>query len=415
MESIPPVGLGKRSFLANTFHTLRYRDFRIFWIALTISLLGVSFQTVAQGWLVYRLTSSATMLGLTGFIPVVLAVPASLLGGYLADRVSRRNLVIVTQFVMVFPPIILAYLIWNDQIQVWHVIVAMVVLAIAAAVDLPSRTAMVPNLVPEDELLNAQGLASAVGQLSRIIGPAIAGVVIATWGEALPYFINGLSYLAMVIALFMMSPQISSGRERREKTNRGFLAGIKYTLSTPFVLALFAIAAAQGLLLQPYISLLPVYASNILQVGPQGLGWLNAAVGIGALTGALGVANLNKGRRGLYLNLVSFLLPVLLIAFAWSTRTVASLVLLLFLGMGTVVIRTVSATFLLMTIPDDLRGRVLSLATLIWYGAPYAAGLPVGYVADHWGTSNALTLTGILFLVTMILINTFVPRMRSEA
>ena len=414
MESIPPIDSGKPSLFANTFYTLRYRDFRLFWIALTVSLLGVSFQTVAQGWLVYRLTGSATMLGFTGFISAVLALPASLIGGVLADRVSRRNLVVVTQFLMIFPPIALAYLIWSDQVQVWHVIAATIILAIIAAVDIPSRTAMVANLVPKDDLMNAQGLASAVGQLTRIIGPAIAGVVIGLWGEAIPYFINGLSYVAMVVALLMMKPQPAATRERKEKISSGFLKGIKYSLTTPFILALLIIATAQGVFLQPYIALLPVFASDILRVGPQGLGWLNAAVGVGALIGAFGVANLKRGHRGLYLVLGSFLIPVFLIGFAWSTQIGIAIALLFLMGLGTVFLRTIPATYLLMEVPDELRGRVLSLATLIWYGAPYAAGLPIGFLSDTWGISIALSLTGVLFLATMIGITLTVPRIRKE-
>lgn len=414
MESIPSIEPGKQSFFVNTFNTLRYRDFRLFWIALTISLLGTSFQTVAQGWLVYRLTGSATMLGITGFVPALLAMPASLIGGVLADRVSRRNLVIVTQFIMIFPPIFLAYLIWQDQVQVWHVIAAMIILAFTAAIDLPSRTAMVANLVPPEDMLNAQGLASAVGQLTRILGPAIAGVVIALWGEALPYFVNGLSYIAMVAALLMMRPIPPARREHKEKIAAGFLAGIKYSLTTPFILALLIIATAQGIFLQPYITLLPVFASDILHTGPQGLGWLNAAIGVGALVGAFGVANLKKGKRGAILITGSFFIPLFLIGFAWSSKFIIALPLLFLMGFGTVFLRTIPATYLLTEVRDDLRGRVLSLATIIWYGAPYAAGLPVGFMSDHLGISVTLSVTGLLFLLTMVGISIKVPRMRKE-
>lgn len=414
MESLPPNTSEKRSLFANTFYTLRYRDFRLLWIALTISLLGTSFQTVAQGWLVYRLTGSATMLGITGFIPAMLSAPASLIGGMLADKISRRNLVIVTQFIMIFPPIVLAYLIWKDQIQVWHVIAATIILGITAAIDIPSRTALVTNLVPMEDMMNAQGLASAVSQLTQIIGPAIAGVVIALYGEALPYFVNGVSYIAMVVALLMIRPVPPVKRERNEKVTSGFLKGIKYTFTTPFIFALLLIATVQGVFLRPYLTLLPVYASDILKMGPQGLGWLNTAIGFGALIGAFGVANLKKGNRGKYLMWGSFIMPFVLIGFAWSTRMGLALPLLFLMGLGTVFLRTIPATFILMEVPDDLRGRVLSLATLIWYGAPYVAGLPVGFLSDYWSVSIALTLFGVLFLLTMIIINYKVPRVRQE-
>lgn len=412
--AVATVPGGADSLLGRTFYTLRYREFRLFWIALIVSLLGVSFQTVAQGWLVYRLTGSALMLGLTGFIPAVLAAPASLMGGLLADRVSRRNLVIVTQSLMMLPPVTLALLIWGGQVEAWHVIAATSVLAMVAAVDLPSRTSMVPHLVPEDDLLNAQGLASAVGQLTRIVGPALAGIIIARWGEALPYMINGMTYLAMVGALLLMRPIPPVAREGKQSVRASLFEGFGYTLRTPIVLGLFIMVAAQGVFLSSYIILLPVFAKDILQIGPEGLGWLTAAVGIGALTGALGVANLGKGRRGGFLTVGGFILPLVLAAFAWSGTLASALPFLLALGAGTVLIRTVAATFLLTIVPENFRGRVISLATLIFYGAPYAAGLPVGYLTEQWGPQIVLSVSGLLFLATMAFLHIKTPQIRYQ-
>ena len=416
MESNPLAENEKRGLFSQTFYTLRHRDFRLFWIALTISLLGVSFQSVAQGWLVYRLTGSATMLGVAAFIPILFAGPASIAGGLLADRVSRRNLVILTQFLMILPPIILAILIWTQRIQVWHVIVSTSVLAVIAAVDLPSRTSMVPELVPQDELLNAQGLASAVGQMARIAGPALAGLMIAWWGEAVPYFINGVTYFAMVIALLMMKPQPPPQRDSdsRKGLPSGLLGGVWYTLKTPLVLGLLMIAAVQGLFLNSYVTLLPVFASDIFVVGPKGLGTLNTFAGIGALVGALAVANLQKGHRGQILNFISYLVPVALVAFAWAGNFLFSLPLLFLLGFGTVIIRTITATFLLTIVPDEVRGRVISLATLIYFGTPYVGSLPVGYFAEHINAPTVLSTAGILFFGTMVLINFLMPKIRHQ-
>jgi len=404
-----------RFLVSRTFYTLRYREFRLFWMALVVSLLGVSFQTVAQSWLVYRLTNSPLMLGVTGFIPALVAAPASVLGGLLADRVSRRNLVIITQTLMMIPPVVLAYLIWRNQVQPWHVIAATAVLAIVAAVDLPSRTSMVPQLVPADDLLNAQGLASAVGQVTRIIGPALAGLIVALWGEAVPYLINGLTYLAMVVALLMMNPIPPVERDRREGVRSSLLGGFRYTLRTPIVFGLFLTVAAQGFFLSAYVTLLPVFAKDILNVGARGLGWLNAAAGAGALLGALGVANLQTGRRGWVLNFGGFIMPAVLVAFAWSGNFYASVPLLLLLGAGTVIIRTIAATFLLTIVPDSLRGRVISLATMIFYGAPYAAGLPVGYFAERWGTPIVLSLCAPLFLASLLWVYWKMPEIRRRA
>ena len=409
MELIPPTDTDKLPLLARTFHSLRYRDFRLFWIALTVSLLGLSFQTLAQGWLVYRLTSSATMLGVAGFVPAILAAPASIAGGLIADRVSRRKLIILTQALMMLPPVALSYLIWSERVQVWHVVAATTILAVIAAIDLPSRTAIVPQLVHPDDLLNAQGLASAVRQVTRIVGPALAGVVVMLWGEAIPYLVNGLSYLAMVMALLLMSPQPAPVDDHRKGLRGSLLEIVGYIFSNPILLGLLVISAAQGLFLNSYITLLPVFASDILHVGPTGLGWLNAAIGLGALAGALGVANLGKGRRGQVLFAISLLMPIALAGFAWSTKLIFSIPLLLLLGIGMVVIRTITATIFLTIVPNRLLGRVSSLATLIYFGAPYIGGLPAGYLAENWGVPFVLCLAGILFFITMVIIRRKVP------
>ena len=412
MELIPPIGNHKIPFLSRTFHSLRYRDFRLFWLALTISLLGLSFQTVAQGWLVYRLTNSATMLGVAGFVPAMLAAPASIIGGLVADRISRRKLIIITQTLMMLPPVALAYLIWIERVQVWHVVLATTILAVIAAMDLPSRTAIVPQLVHPDDLLNAQGLASAVRQVTRIVGPALAGIVIAIWGEAIPYLINGLTYFAMVLALLLMSPQSAPAGDHRKGVGASLFEGFSYIFKSPILIGLLAISTAQGLFLNSYITLLPVFASDILHVGPEGLGWLNAAIGFGALAGALGVANLSKGRRGKILFVISLLMPIGLAGFAWSTKFAFSIPLLIVLGIGMVLIRTITATIFLTIVPNHLLGRVSSLAGLIYFGAPYVGGLPAGYLAENWGVPHVLSLAGFLFFITMVIVERKVPDIR---
>ncbi|MBI2975599.1 MAG: MFS transporter, partial [Chloroflexi bacterium] len=241
MDLSPTVAPGKRPPFSRTFQALRHHDFRLYWLALIVSLTGVAFQTVAQGWLVYRLTNSALMLAVVGFIPAVLSAPASVVGGILADRFQRRKLITFTQALMVLPPTALALLIWSGKVQVWHVIVASTVLGIVAAIDLPARAALIPQMVGEDDLLNAQGLSSMVYQVSRIVGPALAGLVIAASGEALCFLLNGLSYGAMVVALLFMhpGPDIPRPVGRRKGGLRGVLLdGLSYTLKDPILLGL---------------------------------------------------------------------------------------------------------------------------------------------------------------------------------
>lgn len=399
--------------LARSFHALRYRDFRLYWLALTVSLMGLAFQTLAQSWLIFKITGSPRALGWAAFIPGVFAAPATLVGGLLADRVSRRSLCLITQTLMIFPPIVLAVLIWNGPVQVWQVIASTSALAIITAVDLPARLALAPQLVGADDIQNAQALSSMVRQLSRIVGPALAGLTLATLGEALCFLINGLSYAAMVVALWLMRPQPAVQRARPSLGKRAaLLEAARYILATPVLLGLFGMIAAQGLLLMPYITFLSQYADEILNVGATGLGWLNAAVGVGALLAAVLVANLDKRWRGRVMLIGSVVTPLALGAFALSRWFWLSAVLLLLVGVGTVLITTIAAAMLLILVPDELRGRVNSLGLLIFLGAPQVGSLLVGWAGEVWGTPRLLAVAAGAFLVSVVIINLAAPQVR---
>ncbi|MBI4314422.1 MAG: MFS transporter [Chloroflexi bacterium] len=418
MDLSPTVAPGKRPPFSRTFQALRHHDFRLYWLALIVSLTGVAFQTVAQGWLVYRLTNSALMLAVVGFIPAVLSAPASVVGGILADRFQRRKLITFTQALMVLPPTALASLIWSGKVQVWHVIVASTVLGIVAAIDLPARAALIPQMVGEDDLLNAQGLSSMVYQVSRIVGPALAGLVIAASGEALCFLLNGLSYGAMVVALLFMhpGPDIPRPAGRRKGGLRGVLLdGLSYTLKDPILLGLLIVLGVQGMFLSPYNTLLPVFAKDILHVDARGFGGLGTAAGIGALISAFSIANMQKGRRGLWVLGAALAIAPVMVAFAWSPWYVLSWPLLLLVGMGMVLITTITGTIVLIIVPDEFRGRVNSLVVLIYLGAPFIGGLPVGYVAQHWSAPVALSLSAAVFFVSIVVLLFAIPQLRRLA
>ncbi len=412
IEAAPLAG-GARVSLRRTFQALRHRDFRLYWAALIVSLLGLSFQTVAQQWLVYRLTGSALQLGIVGFIPALLSAPGSILGGLLADRVSRRRLVLITQSAMVGPPVGLALVIWSGQVQVWHIIAAASLLGFVAAIDLSVRTAMIPQLVAPQDLLNAQSLSSLVYQMARIVGPALAGLAIARVGEAVCFLINGLSYLAMVgaMAAMQLGPEAAvRERARRKGLVGSLLEGIRYTLRDRLVLGLFVVLAVQGLFLYPLVTLLPVFAKDILGGGAQSFGWLTTATGVGSLLGALAVANLGPGRRGKMLIAGGLILPFVLAAFAWSRWLPLSVPMLMLWGAGIVLITTVTATTLLTVVPDKVRGRVNSLGLLVYFGTMYAGGVPAGYLAQLSSAPVALTLSGVFALVSMLGVLLFLPQ-----
>lgn len=413
MEPLP-ASLTERPSLGRTFQALRYRDYRIYWMALVVSFLGLAFQNVAQRWLVYDLTKDTFKLGVVSFIAAVVATPASLVGGLLADRLPRRNLLIVTQALMMLPPMGLAWLIWAGRVEIWHIVVASAALNTIAAIDLPSRNSLVPQLVGPDDLLNAQSLSSGVYQVALMIGPAIAGYVIAVFGPTLCFLVNGISYGAMVIALTFIRPTPTAPRARRQGARASLGEGFRYILKTPTVLGLFGLIAAQGLFVNPYIyTILPEFADKILKTDARGFGWLNTAAGVGALLGVLVLINLGKGqRRGPLIVFGGLCLTVALVALAWLPYFAISIICIVLLGLGTVFITTISNTLLQLTVPDEIRGRVNSLGLLLFLGGPQIGGLIFGWITRQTNASLALSLMAGAFGVSLLLINVITPQVR---
>jgi MFS family permease len=390
--------------LARTFSTLRLRDFRLYWLALVVSLLGSSFQMAAQDWLVYRLTNSALLLGIAAFVPAVLAAPFSLVGGALADRMPRRRLILLTQVGMMLPPLALAWLIATGQVQVWHVIASSVVLGVLVSIDAPARMALLNDLVSEDDLGNAMGLSTAVYQGARVVGPALAGVLIGLQNEALPFLINGLSYGAMVVALLLMQTRAVPAARSRKSLGGSVVEGYRYVLKDAVLFGLMALLFAQGMLLMPYLRLMPVFARDVLQAGPETYGLLLSAAGIGALFGGLLVASMSSGRRGRVLMLGTLLAPFVLLAFAWSRALPLAIGTLVLMGIGTALLNTLNATLLQLHAPNEMRGRVMSIASIGYLGSTSFGALPLSFIAERSSASIALSAGAVLFLVVTVLI-----------
>ncbi len=403
------------SSLARTFSTLRLRDFRLYWLALVVSLLGSSFQTAAQDWLVFRLTNSALILGVAAFIPAVLAAPFSLVGGALADRLPRRRLILFTQTGMIVPPLVLAWRLAAGRVQVWHVILSSVVMGVIVSVDAPARLALLNDLVSEDDLGNAMGLSTAVYQGARVVGPALAGVLIGLGSEALPFVINGLSYGAMVVALLMIeTPSIPAARTRKS-LGRSVVDGYRFVLAEPALFGLMGLLFLQGVLLMPYLRLMPAFAKDALGAGPETYGLLLASTGVGALLGGLLVAATPRGRRGLILTLGILAAPLVLIAFAWSRSLPVAVVTLLFMGAGTASLNTLNATLLQLNAPNEMRGRVMSIASIGYLGSTAFGALPLGFIAQRSSASIGLTVGAVLCLVLAAAFTAWFPHIRRLA
>jgi MFS family permease len=389
----------------NTFASLRHRNFRLFWTGQMVSLVGTWMQAVAQGWLVLTLTNSAFLLGLVsaiGSMPILfLALP----GGVAADRFDKRRLLMATQATAMVLALALAALTYFEIARIWHVVALAAISGSVFAFDAPSRQAFTVELVGKADLMNAIALNSAVFNAARILGPALAGVLIGFIGMAGCFFSNGVSFLAVILGLWMIR------RERLPPPPRGsawheMRAGISYAWNQPVIRSLVMIIAVFSIFGMPYAILMPIFARDILGAGARGLGFLMTANGVGALTGALGLAAFSQTRsRGRLVMTAGVVFSLSLSAFALSRSFALSLMLLPLVGWSMVSQTATINTLLQTTVPDELRGRVMSLFTFVFMGMMPFGSLLAGAAAQRFGAPAALTAgaavclsaTGLIF------------------
>lgn len=397
-QSDTPPSVGRKT-RAGTFSALRHRDFRIFWVGLLISLTGGWLQQVAGPWLVYRITDSALVLGVVGFLAAIPAAPLSLLAGPLIDRLPRRRLLIVTQLGLCLPPIALAVLVWTGQIQVWHIIVAELLRGAFLAVDQPAKQTAIVDMTGKEDVSSAIALWSSAISVTRVIGPAVAGVIVAAVGEGLCFFLNGVSYLALVAALLAITLPDPSPDARRKSLAGSFVDGLKYLLGQHFLLAIASLGLAAGLLIRPVQTLLPVFAQDVLGMGAVGLGFLTAAAGAGAIVGALGAASLRPRWQRPFTVLASLILPFFSIGFAFSTSFVLSCVLMVAVGAWITALDTLVNSVVLVEVDDEYRGRVMSIFMASVMGAPRVGGLQAGWLASRQSAPIALGIGAAASLI----------------
>ncbi len=431
MQTVAPKSerSSEASVVANTrigtaFRALRHTNFALWIFGQGISLIGTWMQSMAQQVLVYRLTGSATALGIVSFIQVVPLVPFALWGGTLADRVSKRAVILVTQTMMMIQAILLAVLTWTNRVEIWHVYLMAFLLGVAKAVDTPARHSFVVEMVEgKDDLTSAIGLNSAIHNLGRTLGPALAGVAVATMGEATAFFMNALSFLAVIFSLLAMRnlPRPTVEHQAKQKILSHMWEGIRYLVGKQILLVLMSLIAVNSFLSRPYQTLMPVFATRLLNtsaqpvvsflcggerplfscVAPEALplGLLLSAVGVGAVAGALLVASLPaRAQRGRVLTIGNLGLPFLLLVFAGSRSFAFSFLLMLLIGMGQVMQNAMANTLLQISAPDHLRGRVLSLYSLVTQGMTHVGGLQAGLAADWLGAPLSLGLGAAIAL-----------------
>lgn len=392
----------------DAFRALRHRNFRLYFGGQLTSLIGTWMQTVAQAWLVLKLTNSPLMLGVVTFANYLPILLVALFAGVIVDHVDRRRLIIVAQALLMLSAFALAALTWTGAVRVGYVIALAAFNGVVSSFDMPGRQAFVVEMVGMEDLPNAIALNSMMFNGARTLGPAIAGFLIALVGVAACFFLNGVSYLAVIWSLFAMRLKRKAGDGLGVSMLQRLREGAAYVRThrpTFYLLALVALNSGLGV---QYAVLIPVFARNILHAGARGYGLLMAAQGVGAVLGAMALAARSGTARGLRENLTVglFITAIAIIAFGLSTSMWLSLAAQMLIGAGLINYMAATNTMLQLFVSDELRGRVMSFYTFSFIGMAPVGALAVGYLGEHLSPAAAVVACGAVSLACALILLT---------
>jgi MFS family permease len=377
---------------------LTYRDFRVLWTGAFISTIGTWMQKVAQNWLVLTLAGSASAfyLGLDAFLGELPILLFTLVGGVIADRRDRRRLLLSSQYVQMFTALALAALVYFDVVRIWHVLALSVVTGFAQAFGGPAHQSLMPSLVDKRDLPNAIAFNSIQFNLARVIGPLLAGAALATFGIVICFLLNGLSFLAVIVAIFSLhirhTPTPSTTNLQQE-----LRSGFRYVRDHPGILGLAVLGFANTFLGYPLLTFLPLFAQDIFRGGVGQYTQMMAFAGAGAVTGALVVAWLGKFRHmGRALLLIQFVFSVLIVLFALTRLFWLNALLLYAAGVCLVMVASMLSSLAQLNAPNELRGRVMSIYMVAFRGGMPLGSLIGGWIASTTSAPTVLIVNGIL-------------------
>jgi MFS family permease len=388
--------------LPEVVRALRNPNFRLFWSGNFLSNIGTWMQNVAQGWLVLTITNSAFWLGVVGFAGSIPFLFFTLFGGVIADRVNKRRLLLVTQTVMMILAFLLAALAWFKVITVWEIAAIAFMNGSAMSMNAPSYQALVPRLVKRKDLTNAIALNSAQFNMSRILGPTLGGYAMVLFGVAGNFFLNGMSFLAVIWALLHIRyPDEKPARHQSMWSSlRG---GFAYLRSEPQMLVLIWMTAAVSFLGLPFLTFIPYFAKVQLRAGESGLGWLLAASGFGAVLGAMTIAVLGVIRhRGVVLTVAGIVFFIAIIGFSYSQSFALSEFLAFFEGFSGISMISCFNVSIQHLSSDEMRGRIMSIYTTSFLGLPPLGALLAGELSRHIPTGHALAAMAGLAMLTFV-------------
>jgi len=374
-----------------TFTALRHRNFRLFFFGQSVSLIGTWMHSTAQGWLVLTLTDSAFYLSLVqamGYWPLLFLSP---FGGVVADRFSKRTVLILTQSLSMALALVLAFLVSMDVVRVWHVMLIALGIGIVNTFDIPSRQSFIIEMVGKEDLMNGIALNAALFHGARVIGPSVAGLLIGAAGMAVCFYFNSFSYIAIIAGLYMMRMEPPAARRKHRPVLKEMKEGLAYVKGSPVIRSFTAMVSVSSLFVIPYIALMPIFARDVLGIGATGLGIMMGAAGVGALAGALTLATFGPaGRKGRTAFAAAGLFCISVLGFSMSRTPYLSCALLAVAGWSMITQMATVNTLIQSEVPDELRGRVMSIYTTVFLGFIPVGNLMVGALASSIGAPHAV-------------------------
>ena len=384
---------------------LKYRDFRLLWTGLLVSIAGSMMQNAAILWHIYVLTGSPLALGIVGLVRVLPIVGFSLISGVIADIYDRRKLMLASQTGMAVCALLLGLIAFTGSRSVWSIYLLAGLSSTFSAFDLPARQSLIPSLVPEDALANAFSLHATLFQAGSIAGPALSGIVIANFGIAWTYWLNGLSFLAVIVALLQISYRQKTKTEAQPVVSKKAIAeGLSFVRKTPIIISSMLLDFF-ATFFSSATALLPIYAKDILHVGPLGYGWLYASAAIGALfTGSFMSLMPSLGNQGKYLLISVLIYGFATVAFGFSTTFWIAFAALALTGAADTVSMIIRNTIRQLNTPDSLRGRMVSINMIFFMGGPQLGELEAGLVASWRGAPFSVITGGIGSILSVLFV-----------
>ena len=405
--------MGLASRLSHAFRALRHRPFRVYWIGQWLSVNGTWMQTTAQAWLVYRLTNSPLMLGILSAVRFGPALIGSPIAGVFTDRLPRRLVVLTTQSLSLVQATMMAALTLSGTVRVWHVLLLAFAQGIVDTLDTPARQTLQVDIVGVEDLQSAVSLNASAFNAARMVGPALAGVMVAAWGEGVCFAANAVSYLAVLVALLTIRTEPAPRRQTRSLREE-LGEGVRYAWGNRQVRTMLGAIAVTSVFGLSYTTLLPVFARDVLHGGVRGFGILMSSGGLGAVFGAIAAAASRSGRHiGLLMALGQGTLGLGLVALAATRSLTVASPLMVLIGLGVALQLSTTNGFLQTTAPPHMRGRVVSLYIWLFSGLSPIGGFAAGWIAEHAGAPATAAGAGVACALAAVLTGVEMPWLRA--